>query len=417
MEHLPVEVVGNILSHLQDARDVLIASTTCKKWHQAWRFHLRSLCFNYHEWPEYLSNSELEILITETIFKTSGLQELYILMDDIHAFSAALVISWLMYTRETLRRFHYNARTPSTFNIIEKCGRHKLEELVLAHNSISSFESYQKFPCLKLLGLSYIKISPLNLRLLLATCPKIEELKLADLELTDPVMSGAHATLELTSSSLKRLCIKAINMDKFVLEADNLVELHLHDCTIELFKFIGKSALRVLKIEDVTLLQCDLRETTANLEAVDVSDFTITGPKFYNMVSKSSKLTKLRLWNVVFDNEGEGKAIDVETMLAHFPLLNNLSLNYELRGDVFHGSKEFNNIVASELGWSITDDLFADQVAGLLARCPNLKTLVIHGVVSEAQTRNECQTLANFTSRIVQLMRKYLNVEVEFEYE
>ncbi|WCJ34319.1 F-box/RNI-like superfamily protein [Euphorbia peplus] len=415
MEHLPVEVVGNILSHLQAARDVVIASTTCKKWHEAWRFHLHSLCFNCHEWPvyRYLPNAKLEVLITETIFKTVGLQELYIFMDDAQEFSAAPVIAWLMYTRETLRRFHYNVRTSSIFNIIEKCGRHKLEELVLARNSIPRFEpSYQKFPCLRLLVLSYVRISPLNLRLLLAACPKIEKLMLIGPDMT---ITEAQATLELTSSSLKNFYMNGINLDKFVLDADNLDKLHLNDSSIELFEFIGKGTLRVLKIEDVSLLYFDLGENTANLEVVDVSNFTITGPKFYSMISRSSKLTRLRLWNVVFD--GDDEVIDLETMPVHFPRLTDLSLNYELSADILHGSNEFNNVVVLELGWSAINDLFAGWVAGLLARCPNLRRLVIHGVVSEAQTRHECQILANFTSTIVRLMRKYVNVEVQFEYE
>ncbi|TYH67278.1 hypothetical protein ES332_D06G177900v1 [Gossypium tomentosum] len=43
MEHLPVEVIGNILSRLGGARDVVIASATCWKWREAY------ICFNIYE--------------------------------------------------------------------------------------------------------------------------------------------------------------------------------------------------------------------------------------------------------------------------------------------------------------------------------------------------------------------------------
>ncbi|KAF2282642.1 hypothetical protein GH714_030324 [Hevea brasiliensis] len=419
MEHLPVEVIGNILSRLKAARDVVIASTTCKKWREAWRTHLHTLSFNSNDWPVYhdLTTSRLEILITQTIFQTTGLQSLSIFMDDADEFSAAPVIAWLMYTRETLRELYYNVRTTPNINIIEKCGRHKLEVLALAHNSIAGVEpSYQKFPCLKSLALSFVSISALDLSLLLTACPKIETLTLIN---PDVVMSDAQATMELTSSSLKDIYVEAISLDKFILEADSLEKLHLKDCTLELFELIGKGSLRVLKIDDVSVLQLDIGESTANLEVVDVSNFTITGPKFYNMISKSSKLVRLRLWGVVFDDEDE--VVDLDNMPVCFPWLTNLSLNYDLRDEVLHyglhGSCQFNNVAVLELGWSVINDQFTDWVAGLLARCPNLRKLVIYGVVSEAKTHVECQILANFTSSIVRLMRKYMHVEVQFEYE
>ncbi|KAL2487151.1 F-box/LRR-repeat protein [Abeliophyllum distichum] len=114
MEYLPVEVVGHILSRLQAARDVVIASATCQKWREARRKHLCALNFDCNDWDRYrhLPIRELEILITRTIFQTSGLQSLSLYMDgNVNNFSAALVIAWLMYTRETLRELHYALRT------------------------------------------------------------------------------------------------------------------------------------------------------------------------------------------------------------------------------------------------------------------------------------------------------------------
>lgn len=419
MEYLPVEVVGNILSRLGAARNVVIASATCRKWHEAWRNHLHTLTFNSNDWPLYheFSTSRLEILITQTIFQTRALQCLSIVMDDVDEFSAAPVIAWLMYTRETLRQLHYNVRTTPNINILEKCGRQKLEVLTLSHNTIIGVEpSYQKFPCLKSLSLSYVSISALDLSLLLTTCPKIEVLTLVSLDI---VMSDHQATMELTSNTLKDVYVEAISLDKFILEADSLEKLHLKDCTLEVFELIGKGMLRFLKIDDVSVIHLDIGENAEKLEIVDVSNFTIMWAKFYHMISRSSTLRKLRLWGVVFDDEEE--VVDMETVSSCFPHLNHLSLNFDLKEGTLQyslqGSFILENVVVLELGWAVISDLFLTWVSGFLEKCPNVKKLVIHGVVSETKTHEECHILANFTSSFVVLMRKYLNVEVHFEYE
>ncbi|GAV88683.1 LRR_4 domain-containing protein/F-box-like domain-containing protein [Cephalotus follicularis] len=419
MDHLPVEVIGNILSRLGGARDVVIASATCRKWREAFRKHLHTLSFNSNHWPVYhdLTTNRLEILITQTIFQTTGLQGLSILMYEVDVFSASTVIAWLMYTRETLRRLFYNVRTNPHVNILEICGRQKLEMLYLAHNSITGVEpNFQRFPCLKSLSLSYINISALDLSLLLSACPKIETLELIN---PDIAMSDAQVTVELCSPTLKSVYVEAISLDKFILEADGVELLHLKDCALELFELIGKGTLKHFKIDDVSVIHLDIGETFDNLESVDVSNFTINWPKFYHMISRSSKLRKLRLWDVVFDDEEDVLAL--ELIAVSFPQLSHLSLSYDLRDGVLYyvlqGSSHLENVAVLELGWTIINDLFTQWVEGLLKRCTNLKKLVIYGVVSEAKTHEECQMLASFTSSIVQLMRKYMKVEVQFEYE
>uniref|UniRef100_A0A2P2KSF5 F-box domain-containing protein n=1 Tax=Rhizophora mucronata TaxID=61149 RepID=A0A2P2KSF5_RHIMU len=418
MERLPVEVVGNILSQLGGARDVVIASATCRKWREACRRHLHTLSFNSNDWPTYhdLTTSELEILITQTIFQTTGLQDLSILMDNVDEFSASTVIAWLMYTRETLLRLFYNVKTTPNVNILEVCGRKKLETLALSNNSITGFEpNFQRFPCLKSLSLSFINISALNLSLLLTACPKIEVLELVNPEIA---ISDAQETVELSSPTLKSIYVEGICLDKFILEADNIECLHLKDCALELFELIGKGTLKHFKIDDVSVIHLDIGETIDNLETVDVSNFTIIWSKFYQMISKSSKLRKLRLWDVVFDDDDE--IVDLETIADCFPQLSHLSLGYDLRDGVLphglQGSSNLENVVVLEVGWTVINDLVSHWIEGLLKRCPNLKKLVIHGIVSEAKSHEECQMLANFTSCMVLLMRKYMHVDVHFEY-
>ncbi|CAI0398287.1 unnamed protein product [Linum tenue] len=418
-EELPVEVIGNILSRLGGARDVVIASATCRKWREACRRHLHTLSFNSNDWPVYhdLSTSVLEILITQTIFQTIGLQGLSILMEEVEEFSASAVIAWLMYTRETLRRLHYNVHTTPGVNILELCGRQKLETLFLSHNSINGVEpNFHRFPCLKSLALSYVSISALDLNLLLTACPKVEALELVNPEIA---MSDAQVTIELCSPTLKSVYVEAISLDKFILEADSIECLHLKDCALELFELVGKGTLKHFKIDDVSLIHLDIGETVDNLEIVDISNFTIFWPKFYHMISKSSKLRTLRLWDVVFDEEED--VVDLETIANCFPQLSHLSLSYDLKDVLLHyglqGNSNLQNVVVLELGWTVINDLFSHWVEGLLKRCPNLKKLILHGIISEAKSHEECQILSGFFSCLFQLMGKYTAVDVQCKFD
>ncbi|KAI4322417.1 hypothetical protein L6164_022114 [Bauhinia variegata] len=419
MEHLPVEVIGNILSHLRAARDVVIASATCRKWREASCKHLHTLSFNSNDWPIYrdLTTNRLEILITQTIFQTTGLQALSILMEDVDEFSASTVIAWLMYTRDTLRQLVYNVRTTPNLSILEVCGRQKLEILELAHNSIAGVEPhFQRFPCLKTLSLSYVSISALDLSLFISACPKIETFELVNPEIA---MSDAQVTIELTSPTLKSIYVEAISLDKFILEADAIECLHLKDCALEVFELIGKGTLKHFKIDDVSVIHLDIGETIEDLEIVDISNFTIIWPKFYQMISRSSNLRKLRLWDVMFDDEEE--IVDLETIATCFPHLSHLSLSYDVKDGVLHydlqGSSCLENVIVLELGWTVINDLFSDWVEDLLKRCSNLKKLIIHGIVSETKSDEECQMLASFTSSMIELMRRYEHVDPHFKYE
>ncbi|KAE8732638.1 F-box/LRR-repeat protein [Hibiscus syriacus] len=415
MERLPVEVIGKILSRLGGARDVVIASATCQKWREASRKHLHTLAFNSNDLPPYrdISPRQLEILITQTLFQTVGLQGLSILIDDIGEFSASTVIAWLMYTRETLHRLFYNVRTSPNVNILEICGRQKLETLALANNSITGVEpNFQRFPCLKSLSLSHVSISALDLSLLLTACPMLESLELVNPEIA---MSDAQVSVELCSPTLKDIYVEKISLDKLMLEADDIQRLHLKDCALELFELIGKGTLKYFKIDDVSVIHLDIGEFMFDLEVIDISNFTIVWPKFYQMISRSSRLKKLRLWDVAFDDEDE--VVDLETIADCFPELKHLALSYELKDGVMQDDTNLDNVVVLELGWTAITDLFSHWVEELLIRCPNLRKMIIFGSVSEAKSLEECQTLAHFTSSIVRLMRKYMNVEVQFEYE
>ncbi|KAJ6983948.1 hypothetical protein NC653_022232 [Populus alba x Populus x berolinensis] len=201
--------------------------------------------------------------------------------------------------------------------------------------------------------------SALDLNLLLTACPKIETLELINPEIA---MSDAQVTVELSSPTLKRVYVEAISLDKFILEADSIECLHLKDCALELFELIGKDH------------RC--QQLHYYVAKVLPNDLQII------------KVDKIRLWDVVFDDEDE--IVDLETIAVCFPHLSHLALSYDLRDGVVNyglqGSSHLENVFVLELGWTIINDLFSHWVEGLLKLCPNLRKLVIHGVVSEAKS-------------------------------
>ncbi|PHT69123.1 hypothetical protein T459_28610 [Capsicum annuum] len=238
-------------------------------WREACQKHLHTLSFNSHDWPLYrdLSTSRLEILITQT----TRLQGLSILMDDVDGFSASIVVAWLMYTRESLQWLFYNVRTTPDINMGER-----------------------SWKCWCFLIILYQEL---------------------------------NRTIRGNCITLKSIYIEAISLDKFILEADSLENLHLKDSALELFELIGK----YFKIDDVCIIHLDVGDAVDNLETVDVSNFTINWTKFYQMISKSSTMRSLRLW------DEEDEIVDVETIALCFPQLNHLAVSYDLRDDLREG--------------------------------------------------------------------------------
>ncbi|CAM8913426.1 unnamed protein product [Rhodiola kirilowii] len=453
MDRIPVEVIGKILSGLGHARHIVIASVTCRKWLEAYHKHLHTLSFDSVGWPSYkwttTSPSTMETFITQTIFQTKGLQRLSIQLDIGYNFSAASVLAWLLYARETLLELRYNVPTNPHVNILEICGRNQLEVIELAYNSIWAVEpKFQRFPCLKSLSLRNVIVSASHLNLLLSGCPKIESL-----ELINPrfVMFDVPKTVELSSPTLKRIFVEAVRVDKLTVEADCLEILHLMGCAVEDFELIGKGSLKQIKLDDASITHLYISENIESLEVVDISNFTIFRPIFWEMISKSSSLMKLRLWNskVTLENGNEDEdedevedmdedsdedlvtnhistpqlnhySVDLETLAVSFPKLYHLCLNYNLRdGSLNHsvqGSSYLTNVTVLELGWTVLTDVFSEWVESLLKRCPNLKRLIIQGVISDARSQDKCHTLANCTSSMVLLMRSYMHVEVQFVF-
>ncbi|KAK4345690.1 hypothetical protein RND71_035866 [Anisodus tanguticus] len=336
----PVEIIGNILSRLGAAIDVVVASLTSRKWLEARRNHLHTLTFNSNDWPVYdeLPRSRLE---------------------------------------RYLAPVDYNVNTPN-LNILEKCGRQSLELLDLAENTITGFgPSYQKFPCLRSLSLNHVDISTLDLSHLLSACPKVEVLNLVDM---DFATSGPEFSMTLSSNSLKDIHVEAIELSEVILEADRLKNLHLKDCNIGNFALLSNGTLRIFELDNVDIFPLDIGENNAeNLEIVEVSNFTTFRSDFHHMIVKLSKVRRISLCFVMFE-DNDDEFVHTEATSACFPHLSRLSLTDELREELQRGLlgyRQLENLVVLELGWKVISDSFSDWVVELLKRCPKLRKLVI----------------------------------------
>ncbi|XP_078447511.1 F-box/LRR-repeat protein At1g67190-like [Wolffia australiana] len=409
MESLPVEVIGNILSHVGAARDVIVASLTCRKWRDASRSHVSTLSFHVDESPAFrdFSSSRLEILITKSIFQTTGLQHLSIAMDELVSFSASAVLAWLLYSRETLKSLSFKVRVTPHVSILDLCGLHRLETLTFAHNSILG-SAHLRLPCLRSVSLADVTTSEAELRRLLAACPRLESL-----ELVSPQISR-RASLELISPSLKRILLEGFSLEKLLLAGDSLEIVKVKELTMDVFELSGRESLKRLQLDDVSVMHLELGGSLEVLEVVEVSNFAFPWGKFLEMISRSSRMKRLKLWGVVFEDEEDG--VEVEAIAVCFPELREMCLSFEVR-EGLSGDWVLGRLTVLEVGWSVNSEGFSRWVDGLMGRCPELRQLVVHGAVSEVRSHEDCQVLAEFMSFVVILMRTYLQVEVRFEFD
>uniref|UniRef100_A0A0A0LEK3 F-box domain-containing protein n=1 Tax=Cucumis sativus TaxID=3659 RepID=A0A0A0LEK3_CUCSA len=139
------------------------------------------------------------------------------------------------------------------------------------------------------------------------------------------------------------------------------------------------------------------------------------------MEHSSSPLKDIFVGNLGAACDYSDEDVDLYSISISFSKLSYLSLHYYPRHGTFHHnfreSFQMENVTILELGWSDTSDPFSNWVAKLLEKCPKLKKLIICGAVSEINNHEECQNLAHFITYFVELMRKYLHIEVQFGFE
>lgn len=429
MEALPVEVIGNILSHLEAARDVTVASLTCRKWRDAACRYLHRLSFHHEDWAEYkqMSSEELEVLITQTVLQTTCLRHLSICFENQHFLSAAPVVAWLMHTRDTLRFLTYVVQTSQNIEVLDRCARHKLEGLVLGHICVAGTVpgGFPTYPALTTLTLSQVRISTVDLNLLMGACSRLNSLSLVCLEVSHvDIHEDLEATIQLTSASVRTFHIEELrSLDNIILYLDCLEVLSLKEAVFEKLEIVSKGNLRVLSIDNVTVIQLDIGQCN-HLEAVDVVDATIMWPRLYEIMAGAGRLSRLKLWGLPVGEEQE-ENMDLGALAACCPGLYELSLGYDYSGfpelkTVGGAPVVFHRVCLLEVSSARIDTHFAAWLQELVKRCPSLKRLVVRGVLSsqlsDAKGQEDYQMVADFTTAMVRLMRKLSHVAVEFHY-
>ena len=116
-----------------------------------------------------------------------------------------------------------------------------------------------------------------------------------------------------------------------------------------LFELIGKGFLRDLNIFCSSVTHLNLGENK-NVEILKVLNFKLP---FYHMISQSSKLKVLQLWDVEF--HVHNVVWDVKMKSVCFPQLRHVCLHYDPRDDMiqnsFLGSSQLVKVDELELGW------------------------------------------------------------------
>ncbi|RAL45676.1 hypothetical protein DM860_009540 [Cuscuta australis] len=409
-EKLPLEVIGDILSRVRIARDMIRASVTCRRWREAYVKHLHTLSFNdfddrvYHELP----TCDLEVLITTTIFQTPALRKLCIQIDDKHEFSAGSVVGWLMSARDNLSELFYRVRTSPSVNVLDICGRQKLETLTLGYYTIRGVEpSFQRFPSLTSLCLFCVTILIEDLNKLLLCVPKLERLELNTLFLQDPGEVGLHElTVKLCFLTLKTLLIEDIKGFEFRLEKCDIGYLHVIECDFDSFRVSDSISLRRFRFSFSVARLLEIEEGD-NLDILEIIDSRVSQSNLFPMKIQAPKLKSFRVWD----------------------LDSNPSMSFE------KGFSSLENVGVLEIGCEALDG-FWEWAEKVLRRCPNVRKLIIRMIIEKYKhlwgpmdynattnsSRNKmlrkyhCEDLAERTSSAVEMMRKYPHLRVEFVY-
>ncbi|MCO5609276.1 hypothetical protein L7F22_063500 [Adiantum nelumboides] len=117
-----VELVGKILSQMVRARDIAVASVTCRKWREAARSHIQKLSFDDLDWPIETSQSFREFIIAETVVRSTCLKELSIRGDYGEKFKmhAGLLVACLLHLKLMLKSFTLTSPVMQNVNLFER---------------------------------------------------------------------------------------------------------------------------------------------------------------------------------------------------------------------------------------------------------------------------------------------------------
>ncbi|KAH9542437.1 hypothetical protein CY35_13G006000 [Sphagnum magellanicum] len=417
MEGFPVELISNIFSHLDDMKDVVRASWTCRKWRVA-LCYLHTLCASWTNWE--LETENFEFVLTDTILQTTGLQKLQI--HSYTSFPAAPVIAWLSHIGDSLRHLTYKlpGSTPH-INVLESCARMRRLQRLDLHclnwgdiKFVVADPTAELFPCLLSLHLSDSRVSTGELQSLVWACQKLESLSLSWIRFSDP-----DFTLNLRSLSLKSLVCYFTGHRNVVLEANLLESFHLWFSNFTTFEVTTGIRLRSLQIRKLSIANLDLGDNTdcPDLEEVVVDTCERVWATIQCFLLKSSStLRKLQLYGIPLSGNHPVN-LNLGTISCLFPCLTHLGLSYKVVDNnspivesQFQGSTVFEGVQFFELRYPGFDENLVLMMGRVLKRCPNLKKLQ---VVSNLNM--DRRYIHDIMASFVALVRKFSKVDFQFE--
>ncbi|RAL45673.1 hypothetical protein DM860_009537 [Cuscuta australis] len=291
-------------------------------------------------------------------------------MIDKHKFSAGSVVAWLLFVRETLLELLYRVRTSrgiTSFNVLDICGRQKLETLTLFDYRINEAEpNFQRFPCLTSLSLCRVQISVDELNPLLSAFPKLERLELSKpiLRTRDDKVRSHDMTLKLHCPTFKSLILNELKQLEFILE-DSFIEcVDVYHSFFGLFKVSGGKKLRHFKFFKSEAHFLDFEEG-GNLEVLECIACHVLHSNLFPMKIHAPKLKTLRVWGFSeqpdfgFDieeliHDRPFATVDFDQIAARLPELKHLAVFCFDDVDFCYtlgGLCSLENVVLLELGW------------------------------------------------------------------
>ncbi|VFQ81405.1 unnamed protein product [Cuscuta campestris] len=418
VEKIPVEVIGEILSRVGVARDVIRASLTCSKWREAYLKHLHTLSFNVDDDERVfreLPTCDLEMLISKTLFQSPGLRRLSILMDETHEFLASSVVGWLEFARRNLTELFYKVRTSHPVDVLEICGK-QLQTLSLSDYKITVVESYfKRFPRLTSLSLTHVTASVDDLNRLLLGFPNLERAELSHISLEGSI----NEALKLDCPALKTLSLSYFRPRGFILESGSGIDyLHLRRCYVHSFKVSRSTILRHFKMSDTRIQLLEV-ECGDNLESLEITSSEVTES---NLFSRKIHTPQLRTFRILDINEfagGKGLAVDLERLAVGSPKLSHLTVFF--KEDLKFTPTSSEKVEVLEIGWEWDYiEEFCEWTEKVLKCCPNVRKLIVQGeVLKVASILCSAKYLTDFggyKESMFEMMRKYRHIEVQFVY-
>ncbi|VFQ74476.1 unnamed protein product [Cuscuta campestris] len=425
VEKLPLEILGDILSRVRVARDVIKASLTCKKWREAYCKHLRALSFDIADFKVVNDQDpvpRIELFITKAIFQTTALRKLSILMGARYTFSAGTVGTWLLFVRETLSELVYKDGKSTTVNVLDMFGRRKLESLSLSNYRIGRGElNFERFACLTSLSLCRVIILVEDLNRFLNAPLKLESLKLDSIFL-EP--SYNDSCVEFHCPTLKTLFLDDMKLYQFMLESSSIECLQVKECYFSSFEVRSSKTLRDIKLSNSEAGFFKI-EQTDNLESFELTRTCVTKSNLFPMMIQAPKLKRFRFWGfeeeykyIVRGDEGSGMVLDLERMAICSPQLSHLAIFCDKRLDglvyKFGDSTSLEKVRVLEIGWDGFDG-FAEWTEKFLKCCPNVEKVIVHWDLYVGKI-HQLNDLSVQSSLLVKMMSKYQHIKMQFAF-